>query len=51
MKDTSTFSACHMNHSGRQPNVVHSCQRSKKLVQFFTRRKIQVGMNAVQEAA
>ena len=42
VKDTATFSPCHMNHSLKRSNVQRSCRRSDKQVLFFTARPIQV---------
>lgn len=40
---TSSFSPCHMNHSGVRQNVVRSTKRRQRTVSFFTQRDIQVG--------
>lgn len=42
VKDTATFSPCLMNHSSKRSNVLRSCRRADKQVQFFTARHIQV---------
>lgn len=43
-QDTSTFSACHMNHAGGDAsNVARLTFRKRKAVRFFAKRDIEVG--------
>ena len=41
-KDTSKFSACHINHSSQSQNVSRRCIRAQRKVLLFTARDIQV---------
>ena len=44
-KDTSSFSAVHMNHSSTRQNVGRRCSRAERRVSFYAANDIQVSIS------